>query len=42
MNYKALKSKFEIMPVWLKWIYYIIVFQTGLLICFWLEVPIFL
>ena len=41
MNYKALKNKFEIMPAWLKWIYYIIVFQTGLLICFWLEVPFF-
>lgn len=41
MNCKEIKDKFKKLPVWLKWVYYVIIFQLGLLICFWLEVPFF-
>ncbi len=41
MIYKDLKIKFDSMPRWLRWLYYVIFFQIGLLICFWLEVPFF-
>lgn len=36
-----LKYKFLSLPSWLKWIYYFVVFEIGLLICFWCEVPSF-
>ncbi len=36
-----LKYKFTSLPSWLKWIYYVVLFQLGLLICFLCEVPSF-
>ncbi len=36
-----LKYKFLCLPNWLKWIYYVVLFEVGLLLCFWCEVPSF-
>ena len=41
MNYSRYKEKFNALPRYLKWIYYLVLFEIGLLICFWLEVPFF-
>ncbi len=41
MNFQEIKNKFNTMPIWLRWVYYVVLFELGLLICFWLEVPFF-
>ena len=41
MKFSDYRNKFKKMPRWLKWIYYLVLFEIGLLICFWLEVPFF-
>lgn len=41
MGLGTLKNKLDKMPMWLRVLYYIAIFEVGLLVCFWLEVPAF-
>ena len=41
MKLNKLQQKFANLPKWIKLIYYIVFFEIGLLIAFWLEVPFF-